>query len=192
MLADGRQRVAIEPRDRGVHLKGHADLLRDAHGARHVVERAGDAAKGVMVGGAGAVEAEAACRDAGVLKRQQTVAGDQRAARCHDRTQAARRGGANEVENVGPRHRFAAGPDDHRPAERGEGVQHAQALAGRQLMVVRAVLGAGAAVAAGQRTASRDFPRDDAGHGGGLFSGNGNVGGMCAHERGGAISSSVK
>ena len=192
LFADGRQRVACESRDGGVHLKRHADLLRDAHGARHVVEGTGDAAEGIVVGGVGAVEAEATRHDTGVLERQQPVAGDQRAARRHDRTQTVCCGGADEVEDVGSRHRFASGPDDHRSTERGEGVQHAQALVGRQFVVVGAVLGTGTAVAAGQRTAARDLPRDHPGRCGGRVGGVGTVGGMRVHGRLGAISSSVK
>ena len=82
-----------------------------------------EAAKGVVRGGIGAVEADAQRADAGLAHALERLEGGQRRGRGRQRRLQSEGGGvADQLRQIGPLQRIAAGEDQRRPARKSGGL----------------------------------------------------------------------
>ena len=125
-----------------------------SHGA---IEAALPAAKGVVRRGVGAVEADAQPPHAGLPRALEGLERGQRRGRGRQRhLQPGRHGVADQLEQVGPLQRIAAGQHQHRPARKaGDLIEQGLGLVGRKLVRVAAFPGPtpGSACTPGRRPA---------------------------------------
>jgi hypothetical protein len=143
----------------GLKLRIEAYVARLAQGGEGAVKRAGDAANLVVGGGVRAVQADGHAGHAGVLEALYGFGRQQRGgAGRHVGAQSQAHAVADQIVEIRPLQRVAAGEDHQRLAERTDLIQQAETLCGCQLVRVAFGLGGGAAVDAGQVARLRNFP----------------------------------
>ena len=108
------------------------------------------------------VDRDADARDLVVGHLLRDLLGDERRVGADDRHRALLVRVVDDLPDVGPHERLAAGEDDDRVRDRDDVVDRRLDLVERQLAVVVAELGGRAAVDAAQVARARDLPRDDA------------------------------
>ena len=128
-----RQPVHVAARDGGLKLGIEADIARVPQGEHGAVEGAGDAAEIVVRGGVGPVQADGHAGDAGILESVDGFGGQQRSGAGGDvGAQADFDAVADQVVEVRPFQRIAAGEDHERLAEGADLVEQAVSLIGGQ------------------------------------------------------------
>ena len=130
------------------------------------MEGAGEAAKGIVGIGAGAVEADVHHGDAEVTQMLQAGTGGERGGRGRDgHAEAALHGVLNDLEEVAAHHRVPAREDENGRREIDELLDDLKGFGGGELAGVGFGLCLGATVAAGEGTRAGQFP----GHGKGAL-----------------------